>query len=78
MSEFKYGDLTQNEWMRINRSYPTINLILEILHKKTSYLDDRTVKDAIKIYENLLSKEISPKKAIEISEKINNYSIFYS
>ena len=78
MSEFTYGDLSQSEWMKINKSYPTINLILEILHKKTSYLDERTVKDAIKIYENLLSKGISPKKAIQISKKINNYSIFYS
>ena len=78
MSEFTHGDLSQSEWMKINRSYPTINLILEILYKKTSYLDDRTVKDAVKIYKNLLSKGISPKKAIQISEKINNYSIFYS
>ena len=61
MSEFTHGDLSQSEWMKINRSYPKINLILEILHKKTSYLDDRTVKDAIKIYENLLSKGILPK-----------------
>lgn len=78
MSEFKYGDLTQNEWMKINQSYPTINLILDILYRQTSYLDDRTVKDAIEIYENLLSKRISPKKAIQISKDVNNYSIFYS
>lgn len=78
MSEFKYGDLTQNEWMKINQLYPTIHLILDILNRQTSYLDDRTVKDAIEIYENLLNKRISPKKAIQISKDVNNYSIFYS
>lgn len=78
MSEFKYGDLTQNEWMKINQLYPTIHLILDILYRQTSYLDDRTVKDAIEIYENLLNKRISPKKAIQISKDVNNYSIFYS
>ena len=78
MSEFKYGDLSQSEWMKINQLYPTINLILDILYKKTSYLDERTIKDAIEIYKNLLSKGISPKEAIRISKEINNDSIFYS
>jgi hypothetical protein len=78
MSEFKYGDLTQNKWIKINQSYPTIHLILDILYRQTSYLDDRTVKDAIEIYENLLNKGISPKEAIQISKDVNNYSIFYS
>jgi len=75
---FKMGDLSQNEWVKINISYPTINLILDILHKQTGFLDDRTVKDAIEIYKNLLSKCISPKKAIQISIKNNNYSLFYT
>ena len=44
---FKVGDLSQSEWVKINTKYPTINLILDILRKKTGILDDRTVKDAV-------------------------------
>ena len=75
---FKVGDLSQSEWVKINTKYPTIYLILDILRKKTGILDDRTVKDAVEIYKNLLSKGISPKKAILLSIKNNNYSLFYT
>ena len=75
---FKVGDLSQNEWIKINISYPTIDLILDILYKKTGFLDKRTVKEAVEIYKNLSSKGISPKKAIQISIKNNNYSLFYT
>lgn len=75
---FKVGDLSQSEWVKINTKYTTINLILDILHKKTGILDDRTVKDAVEIYKNLLYKVISPKKAIQESKKYNNYSLFYT
>jgi len=73
---FKVGDLSQSEWIKINTKYPTINLILDILRKQTGILDNKTVKDAIEIYKNLLSKGISPKKAIQLSIKNNNYSLF--
>jgi hypothetical protein len=74
---FKVGDLSQSEWVKINTKYPTINLILDILYKQTGILDNRTVNDAIEIYEKLLNKGISPKKAILESKKYNDYSLFY-
>lgn len=62
--QFYIGNLSQNEWIKLNTNYPYIHFIVNKLHEYSGVLDDFNVNIAIYIYKQLLYKEISPKNAL--------------
>ena len=62
---FRIGDLSQNEWIKLNTRYPCINFIVNKLYEYSGILDYYNVNIAIHIYKQLLDMGISPKNALK-------------
>jgi len=62
---FHIGDLSQNEWVKLNTKYPCIEVIIYKLYKYSGVLDNFNVNIAIEIYRKLLDQGISPKRALK-------------
>ena len=62
---FRIGDLSQNEWVKLNTKYPCIDIIVNKLYEFSGVLDYSNVNIAIHIYKQLLDKGISPKNALK-------------
>jgi hypothetical protein len=62
---FRVGDLSQNEWVKLNTNYPCIKIIVDKLYEYSGVLDHFNVNLAINIYNKLLYDGISPKNAMK-------------
>jgi len=62
---FRIGDLSQNEWVKLNTKYPCIKIIIDKLYEYSGKLDKFNTNIAIEIYRKLLDNGISPKNAVK-------------